>query len=258
MSALQVNGRLTLATIAAAAVLASACGPARDAAAAGAINTNIATVGSGADCIPDLNTTHISLVALQRTGATGVVPSGSSAEQVREGAVPAPPRARLLTTGQITEGQNGGGTASLSLGSPQIFLYQTSCAPGDVQAYYVAVLNENQWTGEFVPASGAASLPVHVANTANAGGAIVTLFDLTSLATGRFVNLHPRGDTAAFIDIVAAIQAPGTATEQHPTYVQIVVQPSAAGSQVPILPPTVATTPDVGASAAPPGGRHTP
>lgn len=257
MRVLRINRRMSLAAVLAAGMFVAACGAAPGAPMVAVTSTRVATVGSGAECIPDLNTTHINLVALHRAGGTGVFPSGSSAQQVREGAVPAPPLARLLARGQIGDSQNGGGSAS-PLGAPQIVLYRTSCAPGDVQAYYVAVLTENQWTGEFVPASGAATVPAQMAVAAGASGAGVTLFDLTSLATGRFVNMHPRGDTAAFIDVVAAIRAPGTTGEQHPTYVQIVVQPSRGDHQVPILPPTMATTPDVGASAAPPGGDNAP
>ena len=239
-----VNTRVGLAAALAAGLSLAACGAAPGAPVIAVTSTQVATVGSGAECIPDLTTTHISLVALRRGSGTGAIPSGSGAQQVREGAVPAPPLARLLSSGHIAAAPPGGA---------QVFLYQTSCAPGDVQAYYVAALNENQWTGEFVPASGAAAAPPH-----GTGVGEGTLFDLTSLATGRFVNVHPRGVTAAFILVLAAIQAPGTAAEQHPTYVQIVMEPSATGSHGPILPPTVATTPDVGASAAPPGGGNSP
>ncbi|HEV7216647.1 MAG TPA: hypothetical protein VGP33_16190, partial [Chloroflexota bacterium] len=133
-----------------AGVVVAACGSAPGATTAAATSSNVATVGSGANCIPDLNTTHVSLVALQRAEAAGEISSGSSAQQVREGAVPAPPLARLLAQGRMSQTPRAGSAVSSAFGGPQVFLYQTSCDPSDVRAYYVAVLGENQWTGEFV------------------------------------------------------------------------------------------------------------
>jgi hypothetical protein len=246
--------------LACAGLLLGGCGDAGGPAASAAFTTytSLATVDSGAFCIPDLDTTHISLAPLQPGGATGVVSSDHDAEQVREGAVPAPPNSRLVTRGRVASPSPSGGAGSPGLtGQMTMDLYETSCSPGDVQAYYVAVLLQNQWSGAFVPASGAAVKGASAGATP-AGSAAVTLFDLAALTTGRFVNVHPRGDVVVFITVLAAIEAPGTPQERHPTYVRLILQPLTSTAATPMLPPTVATTPNVGASAEPPGGASAP
>jgi hypothetical protein len=192
-----------------------------------------------------------------------VVSSDHDAQQIREGAVPAPPNSRLVTRGRVASPSPNGGAGSPGLtGQMTMDLYETSCSPGDVQAYYVAVLLQNQWSGGFVPASGAsvrsASAGAAPGSAAPASSAAVTLFDLAALSTGRFVNVHPKGDAVVFITVLAAIEAPGTPRERHPTYVQFILQPSASTASTPTLPPSAATTPNVGASAAPPGAGSAP
>jgi hypothetical protein len=258
-------GRGALIALVCVGLVLSGCGQAGSPAASAAVTsyTSLATVDSGAFCIPDLDTTHISLVPLQPGGATGGVSSTNDAQQVREGAVPAPPNSRLVTQGRVISQAPISGPGSPALtGQMTMDLYETSCSPGDVQAYYVAVLLQNQWSGAFVPASGAAVRSVSAGagrgSAASAGGAAVTLFDLAALTTGRFVNVHPKGDAVVFITALAAIEAPGTPQERHPTYVQLILQPSASTAATPTLPPSAATTPNVGASAAPPGGETAP
>lgn len=223
------------------------------------IQSNTETVGSGAACIPDLNTTHISLVSPTLGGASGVISSASTAQQVREGAVPAPPNSRLVTAGTVPLQSSAAGAGAgirASLGTPTIYLYETDCAPSDVRAFYVAALLQNQWLGNFTPASGAAGqggLTPSAGSPRNSGtGANVTLFDFADLTSGRFVNSHPSGSSTAFIRVLAAIEAPGTPLERHPTYVEVIDQQASGNSRTPLLPPTEATTPNVGASAAPP------
>lgn len=223
------------------------------------VQSNTETVGSGAACIPDLNTTHISLIAPTRGGATGAISSTDTAQQVREGAVPAPPNSHIVTAGTVplhSAAAAPGAGVGASLGTPTIYLYETDCAPSDVRAFYVATLLQNQWIGSFTPASGAAGQG-GLTTTAgsprtSSSGANVTLFDLAALTSGRFVNAHPNGHATAFISVLAAIQAPGTPLERHPTYVEIIDQQATGNSRTPLLPPTVKTTPNVGASAAPP------
>jgi hypothetical protein len=251
--------------LACAGIVLGGCGQANSPAASAAVATytSLATVDSGAFCIPDLETTHISLAPLQPGGATGVISSDTDAQQVREGAVPAPPNSRLVTQGRIVSPSPTGGTGSPALtGQMTMDLYETSCSPGDVQAYYIAVLLANQWSGAFVPASGAAgssaSAGAAPGNAAPASRGAVTLFDLAALTSGRFVNVRPKGDAVVFITVLAAIEAPGTPQERHPTYVQLIHQRLPSTAATPTLPPTVATTPNVGASAAPPGGASAP
>jgi hypothetical protein len=249
---------VALGAVTSAVLISSACTQPPGATLSAAAMTTIATVGSGADCIPDLSTTHISLAPVREAGATGDVPSNQSADQVRQGAVPAPPNGQLVAMGTLGA-PGAGGPAPVPLGTPMIFLYQTSCGPSDVSTFYVAALNQNQWLGSFTPASGASGAASFATKPPPAGtGAATRLFDLTALATGRFVNIHPRGDTTAFITVLAAIEAPGTPAERHPTYVQIIAvqTPSTAGTA--LLPPSAATTPNVGAAAAPPSTPSAP
>lgn len=244
--------------------LLAGCGQAGSAAIKTVVTyTSIATVDSGAECVPDLNTTHISLVPPVRGTAGGVVPSDANAQQVRGGAVPAPPNGQIISQGAIVPQTTGaaGSTESSALDRSAVYLYETSCGPGDVQAFYVAALLQNQWSGSFVPASGTAPHRTSATSThggAVAGGAAVTLFDLAALTTGRFVNVHPSGDAVAFIEVLAAIVAPGSPQERHPTYVQIIIQPRPSTAGTPPLPPSAATTPNVGASAAPPAPNTAP
>jgi hypothetical protein len=250
--------------LAIAGLLLAGCGQADNAATvATTAYTSVATVDSGAECIPDLNTTHLSLVPLQPGGATGEVPSNADPQQVRDGAVPAPPNAQLVTQGRVVPQPTAAGDASTSVLRPAtLFLYETGCGPVDVQAYYVAALLQNQWAGSFVPASGAqpstASASASRSSAAVGGDTTVTRFDLATLRSGRFVNVHPQGDTVVFVEVLAAVVAPGTPQERHPTYVQLIVQPSGSTAETPLLPPSVVTTPNVGASAAPPGGGNAP
>jgi hypothetical protein len=206
------------------------------------------TVGAGGVCVPDLTDMGVRVAAPRQGAATGVIVSPVSAEQVRLGTVPPPPDSHVVATGKAA------GTTGAPFANQQFVLYETGCAPVAVQTFYVAILRQNQWNGDFNPASGT-DIPLNRPQPET--GPTVVLADLADFTSGAFINVNPASANVAFINVLGAIVAPGTGpSERHPTYVQIVTQQT-RNPQAPSLAPNVDTTPDVGASGGPPNAVST-
>lgn len=204
--------------------------------------------GQGGLCVPDLSP---DVVAAANSGGNpdpSLARNPVTAEQVRLGTVPPPPFGRLLASGGVAlQPASAAGRAGESAATTAVEVYETSCAPVDVQEFYLAVLRQNQWSGDFTPAGGAAGQTTRPAPP----GATI-LFDLDSMVSGHFLNTNPTAEVVAGITVVAAIVSPGSGPdEQHPTYVQIVARRSPRPDAPRTLAPPVSTTPNVGASGGP-------
>lgn len=205
------------------------------------------TVGSGGVCLPDLAVSGVRVGAPEFGAASGAVSNPVSADQVRIGTVPPPPVSYVVATGK-------GPATGRPFANLQVTVYETGCAPVDVEQFYVAVLHQNQWQGDFQPASGTVA-PINKPQPETRPN--VVLADLADFTSGAFVNVNATNATVAYINVLAAIVAPGTGpTEQHPTYVQVVTQQT-PNPNAPTLAPPLFTTPDVGASGGPPSALST-